>query len=50
MCMFFSSLRNQLNSLQEASGGKRISVNDLVIKVVDIACMGVYHLDMQCFY
>lgn len=26
-------LRSQLNSLQEASGGKRISVNDLVIKV-----------------
>ncbi|MBA0720173.1 hypothetical protein Golax_007805, partial [Gossypium laxum] len=25
-------LRSQLNSLQEASGGKRISVNDLVIK------------------
>ncbi|XP_022998168.1 dihydrolipoyllysine-residue acetyltransferase component 2 of pyruvate dehydrogenase complex, mitochondrial-like isoform X1 [Cucurbita maxima] len=25
-------LRNQLNALQEASGGKRLSVNDLVIK------------------
>ncbi|KAK6125053.1 hypothetical protein DH2020_041231 [Rehmannia glutinosa] len=28
-------LRSQLNSLQEASGGKRISVNDLVIKDAD---------------
>jgi len=27
-------LRNKLNSIQEASGGKRISVNDLVIKVL----------------
>lgn len=27
------SLRSQLNTLQEASGGKRLSVNDLVIKV-----------------
>ena len=30
---FAQSLRSQLNSLQEASGGKRISLNDLVIKV-----------------
>lgn len=30
-------LRNQLNTLQEASGGKRISVNDLVIKAVALA-------------
>ncbi|KAE7999078.1 hypothetical protein FH972_003559 [Carpinus fangiana] len=30
-------LRNQLNSLQEASGGKRISVNDLVIKAAALA-------------
>ncbi|CAN1168647.1 Dihydrolipoyllysine-residue acetyltransferase component 2 of pyruvate dehydrogenase complex, mitochondrial [Linum perenne] len=30
-------LRSQLNSLQEASGGKRISVNDLVIKAVALA-------------
>lgn len=29
-------LRGKLNSLQEASGGKRISVNDLVIKVLVI--------------
>ncbi|XP_010941090.1 dihydrolipoyllysine-residue acetyltransferase component 2 of pyruvate dehydrogenase complex, mitochondrial [Elaeis guineensis] len=30
-------LRGQLNSLQEASGGKRISVNDLVIKAAALA-------------
>ncbi|XP_004146813.1 dihydrolipoyllysine-residue acetyltransferase component 2 of pyruvate dehydrogenase complex, mitochondrial isoform X2 [Cucumis sativus] len=30
-------LRNQLNALQEASGGKRISVNDLVIKAAALA-------------
>jgi len=30
---FAHSLRSQLNLLQEASGGKRISLNDLVIKV-----------------
>ncbi|KAL3840796.1 hypothetical protein ACJIZ3_025387 [Penstemon smallii] len=30
-------LRTQLNSLQEASGGKRISVNDLVIKAAALA-------------
>ncbi|XVF26996.1 hypothetical protein REPUB_Repub14bG0068800 [Reevesia pubescens] len=30
-------LRSQLNSLQEASGGKRISVNDLVIKATALA-------------
>ena len=30
---FLCILRGQLNSLQEASGGKRISINDLVIKV-----------------
>lgn len=30
---FICSLRGQLNALQEASGGKRLSVNDLVIKV-----------------
>lgn len=30
-------LRNQLNSIQEASGGKRISVNDLVIKAAALA-------------
>ncbi|KAJ0964269.1 hypothetical protein J5N97_029391 [Dioscorea zingiberensis] len=30
-------LRSELNSLQEASGGKRISVNDLVIKAVALA-------------
>ncbi|GAB2269211.1 hypothetical protein Dimus_004140 [Dionaea muscipula] len=30
-------LRNQLNSLQEASGGKRLSVNDLVIKAAALA-------------
>lgn len=30
-------LRIQLNSLQEASGGKRISVNDLVIKAAALA-------------
>ncbi|XP_074318144.1 dihydrolipoyllysine-residue acetyltransferase component 2 of pyruvate dehydrogenase complex, mitochondrial-like [Silene latifolia] len=30
-------LRSQLNSLQEASGGKRISVNDLVIKAAALA-------------
>ncbi|PIA64255.1 hypothetical protein AQUCO_00100025v1 [Aquilegia coerulea] len=30
-------LRKQLNSLQEASGGKRISVNDLVIKAAALA-------------
>ncbi|KAL4278090.1 hypothetical protein GQ457_03G040150 [Hibiscus cannabinus] len=31
------ALRSQLNSLQEASGGKRISVNDLVIKAAALA-------------
>ncbi|KAK2353199.1 Dihydrolipoamide acetyltransferase, long form protein [Trifolium repens] len=31
------SLRAQLNSLQEASGGSRISVNDLVIKAAALA-------------
>ncbi|KAG2315690.1 hypothetical protein Bca4012_066502 [Brassica carinata] len=31
------SLRTQLNSYQEASGGKRISVNDLVIKAAALA-------------
>lgn len=31
------SLRSQLNSLQEASGGARISVNDLVIKAAALA-------------
>lgn len=30
-------LRNQLNSFQEASGGKRISVNDLVVKAAALA-------------
>ncbi|KAI3983042.1 hypothetical protein MKX01_035323, partial [Papaver californicum] len=30
-------LRNQLNSVQEASGGKRISVNDLVVKAAALA-------------
>ncbi|XP_057978504.1 dihydrolipoyllysine-residue acetyltransferase component 2 of pyruvate dehydrogenase complex, mitochondrial-like [Malania oleifera] len=30
-------LRNQLNSLQEASGGNRLSVNDLVIKAAALA-------------
>ncbi|KAF3608776.1 hypothetical protein DY000_02050687 [Brassica cretica] len=30
-------LRSQLNSFQEASGGKRISVNDLVIKAAALA-------------
>ncbi|XP_042485429.1 dihydrolipoyllysine-residue acetyltransferase component 3 of pyruvate dehydrogenase complex, mitochondrial-like [Macadamia integrifolia] len=30
-------LRSQLNSLQEASGGKRISINDLVIKEAALA-------------
>ncbi|XP_015890716.3 dihydrolipoyllysine-residue acetyltransferase component 3 of pyruvate dehydrogenase complex, mitochondrial isoform X1 [Ziziphus jujuba] len=30
-------LRGQLNALQEASGGKRISVNDLVIKAAALA-------------
>ncbi|XP_031251879.1 dihydrolipoyllysine-residue acetyltransferase component 2 of pyruvate dehydrogenase complex, mitochondrial isoform X1 [Pistacia vera] len=30
-------LRSQLNSIQEASGGKRISVNDLVIKAAALA-------------
>lgn len=33
LMLVFCRLRSQLNSLQEASGGKRISVNDLVIKV-----------------
>lgn len=33
LATFICSLRSQLNSFQEASGGKRISVNDLVIKV-----------------
>eukprot|EP00268_Persea_americana_P068474 TRINITY_DN953_c1_g1_i1.p1 TRINITY_DN953_c1_g1~~TRINITY_DN953_c1_g1_i1.p1 ORF type:complete len:557 (+),score=120.18 TRINITY_DN953_c1_g1_i1:362-2032(+) len=31
------SLRSQLNTLQEASGGKRISINDLVIKAAALA-------------
>ncbi|GAB2293333.1 hypothetical protein Dimus_027535 [Dionaea muscipula] len=30
-------LRNKLNSLQEASGGKRLSVNDLVVKAAALA-------------
>jgi pyruvate dehydrogenase E2 component (dihydrolipoamide acetyltransferase) len=30
-------LRGQLNALQEASGGKRISVNDLVLKAAALA-------------
>ncbi|XP_021892273.1 dihydrolipoyllysine-residue acetyltransferase component 2 of pyruvate dehydrogenase complex, mitochondrial-like isoform X2 [Carica papaya] len=30
-------LRSQLNSIQEASGGKRVSVNDLVIKAAALA-------------
>ncbi|GAB4842584.1 hypothetical protein Ancab_012560 [Ancistrocladus abbreviatus] len=30
-------LRNQLNALQEASGGKRLSINDLVIKAAALA-------------
>ncbi|XP_039124393.1 dihydrolipoyllysine-residue acetyltransferase component 2 of pyruvate dehydrogenase complex, mitochondrial-like [Dioscorea cayenensis subsp. rotundata] len=30
-------LRSELNSMQESSGGKRISVNDLVIKAVALA-------------
>ncbi|XWS12099.1 hypothetical protein CRYUN_Cryun37aG0061300 [Craigia yunnanensis] len=30
-------LRSQLNSLQEASGGKRLSINDLVIKAAALA-------------
>ncbi|CAH9088611.1 unnamed protein product [Cuscuta europaea] len=30
-------LRSKLNSLQEASGGKKISINDLVIKAVALA-------------
>ncbi|KAG5535425.1 hypothetical protein RHGRI_023251 [Rhododendron griersonianum] len=30
-------LRSQLNSLQEASGGKKISINDLVIKAAALA-------------
>ncbi|GMH14224.1 hypothetical protein Nepgr_016065 [Nepenthes gracilis] len=30
-------LRNQLNSIQEASGGKRLSVNDLVIKAAALS-------------
>lgn len=37
------SLRGQLNTLQEASGRKRISVNDLVIKV----CYTCF-LEKQC--
>ncbi|XP_014500988.1 dihydrolipoyllysine-residue acetyltransferase component 2 of pyruvate dehydrogenase complex, mitochondrial isoform X1 [Vigna radiata var. radiata] len=32
-----TSLRSKLNSLQEASGGSRISVNDLVIKAAALA-------------
>ncbi|RWR78109.1 dihydrolipoyllysine-residue acetyltransferase component 2 of pyruvate dehydrogenase complex, mitochondrial-like protein [Cinnamomum micranthum f. kanehirae] len=34
-------LRSQLNTLQEASGGKRISVNDLVIKAAALALLKV---------
>lgn len=34
-------LRSELNSLQEASGGKRISVNDLVIKAAAMALQKV---------
>ncbi|PSS07334.1 Dihydrolipoyllysine-residue acetyltransferase component 2 of pyruvate dehydrogenase [Actinidia chinensis var. chinensis] len=34
-------LRGQLNSLQEASGGKRISINDLVIKAAALALQKV---------
>ncbi|KAI4331286.1 hypothetical protein MLD38_029485 [Melastoma candidum] len=34
-------LRSQLNSLQESSGGKRISVNDLVIKAAALALRSV---------
>lgn len=31
--LFVIRLRAKLNSLQEASGGKKLSINDLVIKV-----------------
>lgn len=43
---FWHSLRSQLNSLQESSGGKRISVNDLVIKVYKYttSCVVLKHL------
>ncbi|KAL6134671.1 hypothetical protein ACLB2K_066899 [Fragaria x ananassa] len=34
-------LRSQLNSLQEATGGKRISINDLVIKAAALALQKV---------
>ncbi|KAK9923680.1 hypothetical protein M0R45_032087 [Rubus argutus] len=34
-------LRGQLNSLQEATGGKRISINDLVIKAAALALQKV---------
>ncbi|KAK9109909.1 hypothetical protein Sjap_017969 [Stephania japonica] len=36
-------LQSQLNSLQEASGGERISVNDLVIKYMDDEYIRQYH-------
>ena len=43
---FGHSLRSQLNSIQETSGGKRISVNDLVIKVYKYtsSCIVLKHL------
>jgi hypothetical protein len=31
--LFYSRLRSELNPMQDASGGKKISINDLVIKV-----------------
>jgi hypothetical protein len=43
---FGHSLRSQLNLIQETSGGKRISVNDLVIKVYEYtsSCVVLKHL------
>jgi hypothetical protein len=32
--LFFTRLRSKLNDLQEASGGKRISINDFILKVL----------------
>lgn len=51
--LLICSLRSQLNSLQEASGGARISVNDLVIKVIRLSVTKIFQYlwcaDFLCF-
>ena len=45
LILFWCRLRGELNPLQEASGGKKISINDLVIKVI------IFHplMPLWCF-